>query len=45
LNENNYVIALDVSLSSTGVCIFDKNGNPVSLFNIPTTIKLGMVKD
>lgn len=32
----NYVWALDISLSNTGVCIFDLNGIPVKLFSIST---------
>ncbi len=37
--EEKYVIALDLSLSNSGVCIFDKNRNPVELCSIPTNGK------
>ncbi len=31
-----YIWALDISLSNTGVCIFDGNENVIKLFSIPT---------
>jgi len=34
-----YILALDLSLSDTGGCIFDINGNPIELFSIPTDKK------
>lgn len=34
--KNKYAIALDLSLANTGVCIFDKNGNPKKIYSIPT---------
>lgn len=36
---DKYLIALDISLACTGGCIFDKQGNPVRLFSIPTSNK------
>jgi Holliday junction resolvasome RuvABC endonuclease subunit len=37
---NNYLIALDLSLSNTGVCIFDiETENPVEIFSISTNAK------
>lgn len=35
----DYIWALDISLSNTGVCIFDLNGVPVKLFSISTDAK------
>lgn len=37
--NGKYLIALDISLACTGGCIFDKQGNPVRLFSIPTSNK------
>ena len=34
------IIALDLSLSNTGVCIFDENENPVEVFSVKTDSKL-----
>jgi len=32
----SYIWALDISLSNTGICIFDGNENVIELFSIPT---------
>jgi len=42
MSENNkkYVISLDLSLSDTGICIFDENENPLDVFSVPTSSKL-----
>jgi len=37
--NKKYVVALDLSLSNSGVCIFDENGIPVDVFSIPTNTK------
>jgi len=36
----NYIYAFDLSLSSSGVCIFDKKGNPIKIMSVPTTSKM-----
>ena len=36
-----YIYALDLSLSNTGVCIFDLEGNPIDVFSISTSPKFG----
>jgi len=36
----NYIYAFDLSLSSSGVCIFDEKGNPIKIMSIPTTSKM-----
>jgi Holliday junction resolvasome RuvABC endonuclease subunit len=38
-NDDFFVLALDLSLSCSGVCIFDKNGSPIEVFSIPTNSK------
>jgi Holliday junction resolvasome RuvABC endonuclease subunit len=40
VKEINYIIALDLSLSNTGVCVFDKEGNPIELLSISTDNKM-----
>jgi Holliday junction resolvasome RuvABC endonuclease subunit len=35
-----YLWAIDVSLASTGVAIFTKEGKPIHIFSIPTTNKV-----
>jgi len=37
--EEEYVIALDLSLSNSGVCIFEKSGKPVEVCSISTSPK------
>jgi crossover junction endodeoxyribonuclease RuvC len=37
--DEKYVVALDLSLSNSGVCIFDENENPVEIFSISTSQK------
>lgn len=39
-NDKKYILALDLSLSNTGGCIFEENGNPISVFSIPTSHRL-----
>jgi len=36
----NYIYSFDLSLSNSGVCIFDKKGNPIKIMSIPTTSKM-----
>jgi Holliday junction resolvasome RuvABC endonuclease subunit len=38
--DKKYVLSLDLSLSQSGGCIFEENGNPISVFSIPTSQKL-----
>jgi crossover junction endodeoxyribonuclease RuvC len=38
-NIDNYIYAFDLSLSNSGVCIFDENGNPIKILSIPTSSK------
>lgn len=38
--DKKYVLALDLSLSQSGGCIFEENGNPISVFSVPTSAKL-----
>ncbi len=33
---NNYIWSIDISLSNSGVCIFDKNQNIIEIFSIKT---------
>ena len=35
-----YIFGVDLSLSNSGVCIFDYGGNPVEILSIPTDPKL-----
>ena len=35
----NYILAIDPSLSNTGLCLFDTIGNPIKTMSIPTTSK------
>ena len=35
----NYILAIDPSLSNTGICLFDTIGNPIKTMSIPTTSK------
>jgi len=37
--NKKYVISLDLSLSNSGVCIFDENENPVDVLSIETKSK------
>lgn len=39
MDDNKCVIAMDLSLSNSGVCVFDKCGNPLKLYSIPTSGK------
>jgi len=36
----NYIYAFDLSLSNSGVCIFDESGNPIKIMSVPTTSKM-----
>jgi len=36
----DYIYAFDLSLSSSGVCIFDESGNPIKIMSVPTTSKM-----
>ena len=35
----NYILAIDPSLSNTGLCLFDTIGNPIKTMSIPTNSK------
>jgi Holliday junction resolvasome RuvABC endonuclease subunit len=37
----NYIWGMDLSLSCTGISIFEENGNPIKTLSIPTSIKNG----
>jgi crossover junction endodeoxyribonuclease RuvC len=37
----NYIYGLDISMSNTGIVIFEENGNPIKALSIPTSTKNG----
>lgn len=39
MNSDKYTIALDLSLSNSGICMFNKNGKPLKIYSIPTSSK------
>jgi Holliday junction resolvasome RuvABC endonuclease subunit len=39
MQKKDSLLGLDLSLSCTGVCLFDNDGNPFKIFSIPTDKK------
>ena len=35
-----YILAFDLSLSNSGVCVFDEKGNPIETMSVSTTSKM-----